>query len=158
MLLDEKKQAFVVQAGAAMEGMGMPRTVGRLFGLLLVAEEPLSLEDLSTLLQVSKPALSNSIKLYREVGLLRRITKPGDRRDYYEIAPGSFEEVTTRRMDAIARLSELADAGLAVVIPDGRAAERLVRMRGFYRFMAEQMATLLRTWSDLEARPDTNEP
>ncbi len=135
----------------------MPRTVGRLFGVLLVAEEPVSLEDLARHLQVSKPALSNSIKLYREVGLLRRIAKPGDRRDYYEIAPGSFEEVTTRRMDAIADLSALADAGLDVVTPDGRAAERLVRMRGFYRFMAEQMAIMLRTWAEREVQPVTNE-
>lgn len=148
MRLSESQQAYAVEVGTAMERMGMPRTVGRLFGLLLVAEEPLSLDELSRLLGVSKPALSNGIKVYREVGLLRRITRPGDRRDYYEIAPGSFEEVTTRRMDAVAALSDLADRGLHVVDPAGRASERLRRMRSFYRFVADQMNGMLRTWTE----------
>ncbi len=99
--LNADTQAFVEQMGLMMDRAGGARTLGRLFGLLLAAQEPLSLGDMATLLQVSKASISTNARRCQQVGLVHRVSKPGDRRDYYEISPGSFSRMLDSRVAGV---------------------------------------------------------
>ncbi len=78
---------FIERMGLAVERMGLTRTFGRLFGLLMVADRPLSLDEIVERLDVSKASVSTNARACEELGLARRVGVRGDRRDYYEIAP-----------------------------------------------------------------------
>ena len=147
MHLDEKTQAFVDRMGMFYEHWGMTRTFGQLQGLLMVADGPVSLDELSQRLHVSKAAVSNTVRLYRELGFLRRIKRPGDRRDYYEMAPNSLETATEKKMAIFRQMVTIANEGIAAVNdPEHPAHDRLVETRAFYEYIAQAFVAMLDDW------------
>ena len=63
--------------------LGMPKSVGELYGLLFVASKPLSHEALMARLQMSKGAASQGLKVLRSLGAVRIVYVAGERRDHY---------------------------------------------------------------------------
>lgn len=63
--------------------IGLPKSVGELYGLLFVSPKPLSMEDLMGRLQISLGAASQGLKLLRSVGAVKVVYAPGERRDHY---------------------------------------------------------------------------
>ena len=142
---------FIERMGIAFERMGLTRSFGRVFALLMIAEEPLSLDDMVERLHVSKATASTSARAAEDLGLARRVGVRGDRKDYYEIAPGAFESVTARRVAAIHSLAALAAEGLeAVGAKPSPARERLAEMLDFYLFMGEQVEEILERWKEVK--------
>lgn len=142
-------QEFIEKAGVALERLGMSRTFGRLFGLLMVSDRSLSLGDAAGLLGVSKASISTNARLAEELGLVRRVSRRGDRRDYYEIQPECFERLTTRRLASIRQMADLAEEGLAAVRGGSpTAVDRLTEMRDFYHVMGDELEGILRRWRE----------
>ena len=63
--------------------IGLPKSVGEIYGLLFVATRPLSMEDLMGRLQISLGAASQGLKLLRSGGAVKVVYAPGERRDHY---------------------------------------------------------------------------
>ena len=63
--------------------IGLPKSVGEIYGLLFVAPRPLSMEDLMDRLKISLGAASQGLKLLRSVGAVKVVYAPGERRDHY---------------------------------------------------------------------------
>ena len=66
--------------------LGLPRSLGEIYGLLFISKEPLSLDDLVRLLGISKGSVSQGLRTLRTLGAVREATNNGDRRTYYEPA------------------------------------------------------------------------
>jgi DNA-binding transcriptional regulator GbsR (MarR family) len=142
---------FIERMGLAIERMGLTRTFGRLFGLLMVADRPLSLDEITERLRVSKASVSTNARACEELGLARRVGVRGDRRDFYEIAPRAFENVTAKRVGAIHAMAGLAAEGLQAVGDEPSVArDRLTEMLDFYMFMGEQIEELLERWREVK--------
>lgn len=142
---------FIERMGLAIERLGLTRTFGRLFGLLLVADRPLSLDEMAERLHASKASVSTNARSCEELGLARRVGFRGDRRDYYEVAPRAFEKVTARRVAALHAMAGLAAEGLeAVGEGPSPARARLTDMLDFYLFMGEQVEELLERWREVK--------
>ncbi len=142
---------FIERMGLAIERMGLSRTFGRLFGLLMVANRPLSLDEMVERLDVSKASVSTNARACEELGLARRVGVRGDRKDYYEIAPRAFEHVTAKRVVAIHSMAGLAAEGLQALGDDpSPARDRLTEMLDFYLFMGEQIEELLERWREVK--------
>lgn len=101
-------QWFMGQMGLFAESDGLTRIGGRLFGALLVSEMPRSLDDLAELLGVSKASVSTDARRLLERGIVERVPHPGDRRDYYQLAPDFFAQVMRHRVQGWATLHDLA--------------------------------------------------
>lgn len=142
---------FIERMGLAMDRLGLNRTFGRVFGLLMVADEPMSLDEMVERLQVSKASVSTNARSCEQLGLARRVGVRGDRRDYYEIAPRAFEHVTAKRLVAIHAMAGLAAEGLEAVGDEpSPARDRLTEMLDFYLFMGEQIEELLERWREVK--------
>ncbi len=63
---------------------GMPEVVGRIYGLLFFADQPLGLEDIASELEVSKATVSIHIRFLEGMKNVRKVWVKGSRRDYYE--------------------------------------------------------------------------
>lgn len=146
-----ESRQFIERMGLAIERLGLTRTFGRLFGLLMVAERPLSLDEMVDRLGVSKASVSTNARACEELGLARQVGLRGDRKDYYEIAPGAFESVMAKRVGAIHAMAGLAAEGLEAVgdVPTPARA-RLTEMLDFYMFMGEQIEELLERWREVK--------
>src|SRR5260221_7158123 len=63
--------------------LGMPKSVGELYGLLFVSPTPLPMDALMDRLQMSKGSASQGLKLLRSFGAVKTVYVAGDRRDHY---------------------------------------------------------------------------
>ena len=66
--------------------LGLPRSLGEIYGLLFISTGPLSLDDLVRLLGISKGSASQGLRTLRGLGAVREASGNGDRRTYYEPA------------------------------------------------------------------------
>jgi DNA-binding transcriptional regulator GbsR (MarR family) len=66
--------------------LGLPRSLGEIYGLLFISTEPLSLDDLVRDLKISKGSASQGLRTLRTLGAVREASRNGDRRTYYEPA------------------------------------------------------------------------
>jgi HTH-type transcriptional regulator, glycine betaine synthesis regulator len=63
--------------------IGLPKSIGEIYGLLFVSIQPLSMDDLMNRLNISLGAASQGLKLLRSFGAVEVTYRAGDRRDYY---------------------------------------------------------------------------
>jgi HTH-type transcriptional regulator, glycine betaine synthesis regulator len=66
--------------------LGLPRSIGEIYGLLFISEQPLALDDLVRRLGISKGSASQGLRALKGLGAVREATGTGDRRTYYEPA------------------------------------------------------------------------
>jgi len=64
--------------------LGLPKSIGEIYGLLYVSQEALSLDDLVTRLGISKGSASQGLRTLRELGAVREVEGAVGRRIYYE--------------------------------------------------------------------------
>jgi DNA-binding transcriptional regulator GbsR (MarR family) len=82
--LDEVEQDFV-GLWRSMSGLwGISPTMAEIHGLLFITGQALSMDEIMARLQISRANVSMNLSKLTEWGLVRRIHKRGDRRDYYE--------------------------------------------------------------------------
>jgi DNA-binding transcriptional regulator GbsR (MarR family) len=139
---------FVESVGMLLERFGLPRIGGRIFGLLMLDEEPLSLDDISRLLGVSRASVSTNLRMSEMTGVAKRVSRPGDRRDYYVgVEDMWMQGIKTSKQDSIVQMAQAARAALPNVPAHETAArERLQEVVDFAEFFAERMDQLMEDW------------
>ena len=83
----------------------MPRIAGRIIGLLQVDERPFSFGELATELGVSRGSVSANTRLLLDRGIIEKVSRPGDRQDYFRMAANPNEsplQSVSRRMEKTA--------------------------------------------------------
>jgi len=61
--------------------LGLPKSIGEIYGLLFISRDPLSLDDLVSKLDMSKGSASQGLKFLRNLGAVHR--NEVERRSYY---------------------------------------------------------------------------
>ena len=64
--------------------IGLPRSVGEIYGVLYCAERPLTFDDQVERLGISKGSVSQGLKLLRQFGAVKVQYVAGSRKDHYE--------------------------------------------------------------------------
>src|SRR5690349_7411850 len=112
-----------------LEADGMPRVAGRMFAYLLMSPEPCSLDDLARFLRVSKASISINARLLEEKGVVERIGRQSDRRDYYQISDDILERTLEQRINRWRRFHDaVANARQTCVIKHAGVRTRLESM------------------------------
>lgn len=145
------EEEFIERIGRHFEADGVPRIGGRLYGFLLLQDEPRSLESLAEALCVSKASISTNARLLVARGLVDRVSRPGDRRDYYALADDPAR-VLALRLQRLHEMSDLLAAGARAVSPVRSAAgKRLSRLARFSARAADHLQDLIASWFGAEA-------
>lgn len=129
MAVTPAAEQFIERMGLFFEADGAPRIAGRMFGFLLLSSSPCSLDDLAEHLQVSKASISTNARLLETWGAAERVSRPGDRRDYYRTAEDLHVRMMERRLNRIHRMRELAREGREAMAGTDPVVEE--RMRTF---------------------------
>lgn len=64
--------------------LGLPPSIGEIYGLLFMSPDPLSLDDLVSRLAISKGSASQGLRTLKELGAVREASSNGVRRVFYE--------------------------------------------------------------------------
>jgi DNA-binding transcriptional regulator GbsR (MarR family) len=145
--MDRAQHTFIDRMGQAAESDGMSPIAGRLFALLLLSDEPVSLDELASRLGVSKASVSTDARRLLERGIVERSSPAGDRRDYYELTPDFFAHVIRSRVARWRRLhglvSGMREAGsrLSPVVRD-----RFASIDEIHSFVVDRVDAALAEW------------
>jgi DNA-binding transcriptional regulator GbsR (MarR family) len=139
---------FVEEVGLMFEAVGLPRMAGRIFGWLLVANPPhQSMGDLVEVLQASKGSISTMTRLLIQISLIERISLPGQRRDYFQIKPHAWSQLTKQRMSQVTAFRQLAERGLSLLADNPpQTRQRLQEMHDIHAFWEKELPLLDQRW------------
>lgn len=69
--------------------------------------------------------------------MLERVSRPGDRQQYYRLASGSWDAPLQAKLRALSRLRQVADKGIAAA--GDRADYRLTELRDAFAWFEKQL-------------------
>ncbi|MEO8206159.1 MAG: hypothetical protein ABI615_08255 [Chthoniobacterales bacterium] len=118
--------------------VGLPKSVGEIYGLLFASSRPLAMDELIARLHISTGAASQGLKLLRELGAVKTIYTPGARKDHYtaDLELSRFatvfikEELQPRLGRGLERVRRMEE--LLAEFPESEqkaASERLTKLR-----------------------------
>src|SRR5947207_10383869 len=92
--LEEVETQFVDLWRAMSALWGVSPTMAEIHGLLYITGQALSMDDIMARLEISRGNVSMNLTKLVEWGLVRRVHRRGDRRDYYESLSDVWEMFT----------------------------------------------------------------
>src|SRR5580698_4017758 len=92
--LDDVEQEFVGLWRRMSSLWGISPTMAEIHGLLYITGAALSMDEIMARLGISRGNVSMNLSKLAEWGLIRRVHKRGDRRDYYESLSDVWEMFT----------------------------------------------------------------
>jgi len=147
-----EREEFVEDMGIVLEHMGIPRMAGKIFGCLLLSRESeVSTDELVQQLRASRGSISTMTRLLIQLGMVDRVGRTGDRRDYFRIKPDTWTRILKLRMGQIIEFHNMIERALQIVTPkDAGPYNRLRDMHEFYEFFEREFADLLERWQELK--------
>jgi DNA-binding transcriptional regulator GbsR (MarR family) len=145
--MDRPHELFVDRMGQAAESDGLSPIAGRLFAILLFSDEPRSLDELADTLGVSKASFSTAARRLLERHIAERVSRPGDRRDFYELAPDFFAQIIRARTAHWRRLQALANTVRDTAHrPSAIVRDRLASIDELHAIVIDRVDAALDEW------------
>ena len=138
--LSRTRLEMIEACGRLCQVFGLPRSIGQIYGLLYLAPDPLSLDDIVALLGISKASVSTGTRQLAAWGGIRQTWIPGERRDHFQaeaelgalLRSGYADLVRPRLASSRKRLDRMFEA-LDVDLAQGALS------REDYRFCADRL-------------------
>jgi hypothetical protein len=83
----EQQQAGLAPWVELADRLGVSRSLGQLYGLLFMANRPLSAQDCVDQLLISRSSAGQGLKVLKELGAIKPVFKVGDRSEHFVIEP-----------------------------------------------------------------------
>jgi DNA-binding transcriptional regulator GbsR (MarR family) len=126
---------FVEEMGQFLGSLGMTPMAGRMWGYLLICDPPEQTAAQSAeALHASRGAISGTARLLAGSGLIRRSTRPGDRREYFSAPAEALDSMLASAGAIYRQMREIAERGLAATAD--RPVEARARLQEFHDVMA----------------------
>jgi len=108
--LEKIRDEFAEIAGQVSARLGLSRTVGQLYALLFLSDEPVCLDYMVERLKISKGSVSTNIRELEKWGAVRKVWVKGSRKDFYEANPDTLKIVINRfKIGIQQRLNEMLE-------------------------------------------------
>lgn len=156
------REKLIEDFGLFFEQYGFPRIFGRIYGLLLLTDEPhLSLEQIANELKISKASASTLARQLQAMTMIAKSSVPGDRRDYYKVADDGHIRTVQMKLSSALTLSSLIQRGVRLEGLAPPTHHRLKRMEHFYNEIAVTIDKFFENYrdpEDLEETPNEASP
>ncbi|MGL4551999.1 MAG: GbsR/MarR family transcriptional regulator [Gemmataceae bacterium] len=141
--LDRVEQEFIDLWRGMASLWGISPSMAQVHGFLFICGESLSMDDLMDRLGISRGNVSMNLTRLVEWGLVRRVHRRGDRRDYYEALGDVWEMFTLvaaqrkrREIDPMLATLRGCEEQLAALPEGGRVADQRRRVGDLVQFLA----------------------
>lgn len=147
---EQIKYDMIQVFGQAYRDFGLNSLMGHVVALLLFTPHELSLDEIADQLGRSKGPISQIMRRLTDHNLIRKIWKPGTRKDYYEIEPNVFANAFNNNFNLIKNNTQIAHRLLGAVealeeVPPV-LHKRLTEMQKFYELMEKHYQNFLDEW------------
>ena len=138
------EQRFVEDVARLLIPWGVPPIAARLYGHLLLCPRPVSLDQITEDLGISKSSASVAARLLETYTLARRHSEPGTKRALYAVAD-DYEAMIQQQNRLLDALAGQLNAG-AEIAESKAVSARLEEMADFYRVMRGAMEDAVGRW------------
>ncbi|GAB4165108.1 MAG: GbsR/MarR family transcriptional regulator [Terrimicrobiaceae bacterium] len=115
--------------------IGLPKSVGEIYGLLFVSPKPQAMDEIMARLEISLGAASQGLKILRSLGAVKAIYVPGDRRDHFvaDLELSTFatvfikEELMPRMERATQRIQRMKELSLVMAPAERKITEKRIQ-------------------------------
>lgn len=139
-LLAEWELTIIETFVHAAQLIGIPKSVGQIYGLLYCQDKPMPMDTIMTALSISKGSASMGLKTLRQIGAVKVVFIIGDRRDHYtaelrlrKLVSGFISDQVQPHLDSGQERLDYLES-LLKDLPDDQ------------RQLAESRLTALRSW------------
>lgn len=153
MVNDEIKQGLIDAYSQAYQNLGYSSLMGKIVALLLISSKPLSLDEISEQLQMSKGPISQIARKLKDHQLIEKVWIPGERKDFYKAAEDIFGQAFANYASSMKRnlmIAEKFGEEVSALHSDDEEtrhfAERMHEMQVFYASMMEHNRKFLEEW------------
>lgn len=137
---------FIESMGMYFENQGIPRIGGRIMGLLMIAHEPLSADDIARILKVSRASVSTNIRLLTSSGLIEKTVILHDRTTYFVFSETALEQRMAVGIQASMYFKKLTEQGLAALPQGDSARTRMERSIEWSDLLASTFQKAIMEW------------
>jgi DNA-binding transcriptional regulator GbsR (MarR family) len=95
MNIAEAQERFIEAWGALGSAWGISRSMAQVHALLLLANSPLTAQDVMQALHISQGNANMNLRALIDWGLVEKVSKQGERKDYF-VAEKDMWEITRR--------------------------------------------------------------
>ncbi len=147
--LSPGKLQFIEDMGLFFGQYGLARIGGRVLGLLILADRPLTLDEMANTLGVARSSISTNVRVSVSSALVERVSFPGDRRDYYRVTADTWGRGIRASLEATVVMRRVAERGLAALAPDDEPARaRLGELLDYCDFTTAEFEATLARWRE----------
>ena len=143
-----EEKDFVEEVGIFFEQSGLPRMAGRILGWLMISNPPhQTTGELAEALLASKGSISTMTRLLIRIGLIERLSLPGQRRDYFRIKGGAWHQMIKDSLVQMTVFRQLIERGLKLIEDKAHFNRQwLEEMHHMYTFFEREFPALLERW------------
>ena len=152
---DELIQQLINAYSEAYAKQGYSSLMGKIVALLIASPEPLSLDQISDKLQMSKGPISQISRKLKDHNLIEKVWIPGERKDFYRASPDIFGQAFENYAASMRKNMEMG-AHFSKLIEDFELKDeqadhiknRMDEMNQFYKLMDEYNRKFLKSWRE----------
>jgi predicted DNA-binding transcriptional regulator len=139
--LSSEQGQFVDRLASLLTTWSLSPNAARLYGYLQLMNEPVSLDDIATDLEISRSHAHTAARMLEAHGNARGMTTRGSKRIVYVCG----DDPGTPLRPQAAALGSMSDliAASAPQVATGKAAERLARLGSFHRRLQQAMQEVI---------------
>ena len=159
MKKNELIQNLINSYAEAYQNLGYSSLMGKIVGLLLSSPEPLSLDEITDQLQMSKGPVSQIARKLKDHNLIEKVWIPGERKDHYKATSDIFGQAFANYASSMKKNMELGNQfqKAAENMKSGdeqtkHIANRMYEMKIFYELMNVYNKKFLEAWQN-EVKP-----
>jgi len=144
--LDEWESAVIDLFLNAANSFGLPKSYGQIYGLLFCRNQPLAMDEVMALLQISKGSASQGLRALRQLGAISSAYSPGDRKERFiaeirlrKLVSGFLREQADPHLEkGVARLKQIENllGNTRSVDSSNRGKRRHEILSGWHRQMS----------------------
>lgn len=149
MELTTRQREFIDDFAALWERSGGNVAQARILALLYIADEPeLTATDITGALGISRGTVSQTTRQLIQLRLIQRVSRPGDRRDFYRVVSNPFGSTASSERTQIGAFIDIFRRGLSLHNTSPPERKRaLINSIAFLEAYDAALGSFLETWT-----------
>lgn len=128
---------------------GWPPITARTLAFLMVCDPPeQSPGQIAEAVQASRGSLTSTLRVLTTAGLIRTVTRPGDRSTYYRVADEAWANSWQQQLANLQAFADLVHDGMEILGEDSPRAARVRNAYELYSFFIQQSEPLWKQWQE----------
>jgi len=157
MQLTEKQQELIEIIGVFHEQNGLQPALGRILGLIMVAESAeATFDEIVASLSLSKSAVSSALTLLQIQNKVEYITKPGERKRYFRLKKANWEHDLKNGISSGLQFSSILDEVLTIRNDTNPEFNKhLENVRDFMLFLQKEIPVIIDRYMEQQAKKNS---